>query len=200
MKRILLVSTFLTIFTASGTAQLNKRNWLFGGNLSYSRNKTHGSDAENIRSRFMDLRPYAGYFFANRFVGGFAFQYENTLEEYSQSDGLSSSVGSNNLIVGPFFRYYVLPSTKKINIFPEISGSYAFSKTTSTTSLLPATTSIIMRNTGLRYGAGLGAAFFVNNSVAIEVLGTYNLRNEKDLDTRINSLQFRVGLNYYLER
>lgn len=114
MKKVLFAA-LLTIASQTMFAQIQKGQWLVGGNANFESGKTGDNDQSKYTS--FTFSPNAGYFFINNFAGGVRFSYDHT--KFKQAEDASSS-----LLFAPFVRYYFLPTANKVNLFAD--GSYGF--------------------------------------------------------------------------
>lgn len=114
MKRVLIAAGFL--FAAHVTfAQINKGQWLVGGNAGFEVSKT--GDDDDFKTTTFQLNPNAGYFFIDNLAGG--LRVNLTSVKVKSADDASSSFS-----IAPFARYYFLPAAQKVNIFAD--ASYGF--------------------------------------------------------------------------
>jgi hypothetical protein len=112
MKKVL----FAALMTIA--VQVNKGQWLAGGNVGFNSQKWGDADANKV-SKFT-FSPNAGYFFIDQLAGGLRVTFES--EKVKSEDKAEST-----LIIAPFARYYFLPAAQKVNIFAD--ASYGFGST-----------------------------------------------------------------------
>lgn len=115
MKKILFVSLF-AVSAVVASAQVNKGQWLVGGNAGFESSKY--GDVDNSKVTSFTLSPNAGYFFVDNFAGGLRLALEST-----KTKGLSDEAYTS-FSLSPFLRYYFLPAAEKVNIFAD--ASYGF--------------------------------------------------------------------------
>ncbi|HTL06916.1 MAG TPA: outer membrane beta-barrel protein, partial [Chitinophagaceae bacterium] len=149
MKKI--VCSFLALFLLASfaKAQTEKGDWLVGGSMTI--NTTKGN------SEFT-FQPSGGYFFANNFAAGAQLQLSFSKQEDTKYSAFSA---------GPFARYYI--NIKESALKPFFHADFnigstgvkvpGFDKTSTTTT---------------SFFIGAGAAYFINNNVALEALAGYN--------------------------
>ena len=114
MKRVLIAASLL--FATHGLfAQVNKGQWLVGGNAGFETSK-FGDDDSNKYTSFQ-LSPNAGYFFIDNFAAGLRLDLNST--KFKDEDDASTS-----FVLAPFARYYFLPAAEKVNVFAD--ASYGF--------------------------------------------------------------------------
>jgi Outer membrane protein beta-barrel domain len=163
----------LTIIILSGEtfAQTEKGDWLVGGILQLN-------TAKNSTS--FEFSPNAGYFVLDNFALG-----AKLVIAYEQLGDLNiTSFG-----VGPFARYYF--SEKKIK--PFFAADFDYQNQKFKTSLGSVT------ENAFNYFLGGGAAFFINDNVAVEGLLGYRHTKVKEEEGN-GGLNFRVGFQVYINR
>lgn len=108
-----LFSSLVILSTSIASAQgnINKGDWMVGGQAGFSSTKISGLDGSSTN---IELSPNAGYFFANQLAGGLEVSLQSIKEE--DDDAVTA------FAVAPFLRYYFLPATQKVNVF--LQGSY----------------------------------------------------------------------------
>lgn len=187
---ILLLCSLLTNYSFS---QVDKGNWLIGGNglAKFNKRKNINQGGQIVLERQTDINAniLIGRFVADRFVIGampyFAFYRTKVLPD----GNINSKVDQYGL--GLFTRYYLLPSDKAINFLFETSyqaGVYSFVPIKGKSSIL---------------SASIGSVFFFNSSVGLEVLAGYQQRRVK-IGTSPNftdrGLDINIGFQFYLEK
>ena len=184
-----------TLFFTKSYGQLEKRNWLIGGNGSlYSYNETLRSPSYNHDASYtnIDLSATIGYFLKDKFVSGI----RPSLSKYK---GRVTSPGggvTNNskLTVGPFLRYYFLNQEKQFNILADISYQLGTN-----------------RNFGSQevgkynvLSAMVGTEVFFTSSVGMEILLGYSNKIHSTDYTQSASVnnkkgfQFSIGFQFHL--
>jgi hypothetical protein len=187
MKKLLLFAVAISIFHVS-SAQIIKGNWLLGGNLAYSYSKPEESTASINTSSEMDVAVNAGYFFVNKFATGIRLNTLISKYKMLYSDGSSSSLLHRSLGLGPFLRYYMLAPEKKVNVFADAGLSYSFSSTASRRVYRKFRTSSF----------GAGAGLFINQTLGVEGLLSFDHYSYVGASYHVNSLQFKLGLQAHL--
>lgn len=181
MKKVFFIA--LCVMTASTAfSQINKGQWMVGGNASFSSSKFE--DADNTTNTYQ-LAPNAGYFFINNLVGGFRINLSGTKTETELGDFKSSSV-----LVSPFVRYYFLPAAEKINVFADLG--YGFGSEKAEIGNNDETASV----SGFSIAAG--PAIFITPNTALELTVGYNSLKYEDVSERYNTLQVGVGFQIHL--
>jgi hypothetical protein len=214
MKTI--VAILLFIFPCSLHAQLKKGQWVIGGLADFSHtnsdegnsNYSHDSKVTNYR-----LMPGAGYFLMDRFCGGIRINISSMKTE-ENSIGISpvysytSSLDLNISGIGfsPFFRYYLLPAAKKVNVFVDASYTYnnETRKTTSyqKTIISGGTPSEVRANSkdkyrGNYYSIMAGPAIFIGRNVSFELSLGYTLDKTKGADQTTDRITFGTGFQVH---
>lgn len=110
MKKVLFAA-LMTIAVQGVFAQVNKGQWLVGGNVGFESIKYGDSKGTSFT-----FSPNGGYFFIDKFAGGLRVDLTST----KPKDGKASG----ETLIAPFLRYYFLPSAQKVNIFAD--ASYGF--------------------------------------------------------------------------
>ena len=172
MKKLLILVAITTISTASfAQANINKGDWMVGGDAGYksAKNEYSGSTTSDAKLSTLNLSPNIGYFFINQLAGGLRLSLTSSTEKFGtpqKEDKYTST------LIGPFLRYYFLPATQKLNIF--VDANYGFGSNKHTP---PSGSSNKSDLSG--YDINGGVAFFVNPAVAIEfTLGYQSLKDK----------------------
>jgi hypothetical protein len=110
MKKLLFVCLILAA-SFKVCAQINKGQWLVGGNANWT---TSFNSSNTGNATAVNIMPDAGYFFYNKLAGGLKLNY--TIGNPSGNGFSFDEYG-----VSPFLRYYILPSSKNINIFGQVA-------------------------------------------------------------------------------
>lgn len=175
MKKVLFAA-LMTIAAQGVFAQVNKGQWLVGGNASFSSQKTGDSDAG--KSTSFTISPNAGYFFIDKLAGGLRVSFES--EKYKSEDDASST-----FLIAPFARYYFLPAADKVNILADVSYGFGSTGQGDKQSL-----------SGFTVAAG--PAVFLSPNTALEfTLGYQSYKLEHAAD-RTNSFGVNVGFQIHL--
>ena len=175
MKKVLFAA-LMTIAVQGVFAQVNKGQWLAGGNVGFSSEKWGDADANKV-TRF-NFSPNAGYFFIDQLAGGLRVTFES---EKAKSDDKAEST----LIIAPFARYYFLPAVQKVNIFADASYGFGSTGTDDKSSL-----------SGFSIAAG--PAIFLTPNTALEFTVGYQSYKVEDIDDRKNSFGVNIGFQVHL--
>lgn len=126
MKHLLFLTILFSVTTAA-FSQINKGQWLIGGNASFSTDKDNSSISKD-RSTTFQLSPNAGYFVSDKLAVGARINFmsdKNEVEYGSYTEATNTSVS-----LSPFVRYYFLPKTEKLNLFADAGYVYGRIKNT----------------------------------------------------------------------
>lgn len=169
---------FYFLISTVGYSQISKGFWVFGGSGSLS---SGGATTNNLifKSTSVNIKPRGGYFFIDKLATGLSFNY---FFQKSSSGGPSTT--TNGIGLGPFVRYYFLPTDKRVNVLAEVYGTYS--------------TQIKSKVGVFEYGLTGGVAIFLNSSVALEILPGFQSFREKN--SRSNYFITQIGLQVHLEK
>jgi hypothetical protein len=111
MKKVLIAACLLVSSNAI-FAQVNKGQWLAGGNIGFESQK-HGDG----KATSFNFSPDAGYFFIDNFAGGLRVDFSS----YKEKD---ADDATTSFSLAPFVRYYFLPAAQKVNVFADASFGF----------------------------------------------------------------------------
>lgn len=195
MKKLyFLVAVFLPVTFLH--AQLNKGQWIVGGNAGFSAN-SQGDNVPgySIKSTIIQLTPGGGYFVADKLAAGirasFGFSHQKTV---STTPAYVMESNVSNIGVTPFVRYYFLPKTNKINLLADASYTYSTAKVTNKNPPYPDGSST---NNQHAYTIAAGPAFFINSSIALEVTASYQVLKFGTNGTQ-NTFMLNAGFQIHL--
>ena len=176
MKTIRLFFIATLLVTISANSQITKGNWMVGGDGNYTNTKVVNSITENVSvGNSIRVSPNIGYFVYDKFALGI-----NGLFHYNKANGSDSSTGFG---VGPFARYYILKTEKRVNIFTEANYNFYNTQTKGVNSF-----------TGSSYRFKAGPVIYFNSSVALEM--SLNYLSEKT--ENFTAKYFTVGLGFQI--
>ncbi len=174
MKRItalIVISLFLTSFVS---AQLNSGSKFIAGANRFAANsygdKDVGSDLDADKYFNMGLNAKAGYFIKNRIAVGALADFGYSSLKYGTSDYKTTY---SNWLVGPLARYYL----EYITLIPFAEASLGFGSSSSKT--LFDTSETTSKHSVINASVGIGADYFLNESIAVEGLLNYNINKQK---------------------
>ena len=134
----------------------------------------------------------AGCFVVNKLAPGIRLSAQVGKEKISRPDGTKQNLVQRNVGFGPFLRYYILTPEKKINVFGDGSLLYNINSNNSNNAL----------SKSLSSSLGAGAVLFLNKSVGLEGLFSYNhyadVNNGSSYSS--NGVEFKVGLQVHLKK
>lgn len=172
MKKVLFAALLL-VGTSSAFAQINKGQWLVGGNAGFESWKQGDAKGTNF-----ELAPDAGYFFAKQFAGGLRASIASSKDE-GDDEAFSS------FLVAPFLRYYFMPADKKVSIFADAAYGFGSQGAGEKQSV-----------NGFKVMAG--PAVFLSPNTALEFTLGYQSYKWENADDRSNSFGVNVGFQIHL--
>ncbi len=178
MKTLKTIAITILLVATSANAQITKGNWMVGGSGSFY-SEDYKNEQFKYKNTVFGLRPNIGYFLINRLALGVSPVITFTKTDVSGTSPVTS-YGA-----GIFTRYYILNPEKKINILTHVG--YSLSKSSNSDG-----TSTILDLRG-------GPAFFINNSVALEMTLNYQA-SQLNSTTTVDVLSFALGLQIHLEK
>ncbi len=169
MRKIIVSLAAFVLLSFFAHAQTEKNNWLVGGNLQLNTAKSN---------TVVGLTPMAGKFIVNNFVvgGTFNLTYTKTGTDKQTQFG-----------VGPFARYYFFTARLRPFIQADVNFESANSSGTGYSSTY----------NGTNYFLGGGAAYFINDNVALEALAGYDHYKYNGLDPT-GGFKLSFGFQVYL--
>ena len=184
-KRCILI-LLLIILSVTSFSQIYKGQWLIGGDAAFSYSYANVY-SDKIKLSTLTFSLLGGCFFLNRLAGGLKFDLDNQTYHYSMSKSRNTFSS-----IGPFIRYYFLPSEQKVNLFAEGGYGFSFGKYTNFFDV-----NYTYHSSTLTFK--IGPAVFLNEHTALEVTLGYIHSSRGPIDTAItNSFQIGVGLQIHL--
>lgn len=177
MKKVLFAA-FLLVSSNAIFAQINKGQFLVGGNAGLNFYKQDEAKTTSIY-----VAPDAGYFFINNFAGGLRLSLTSDKDKGDEDALVTYSVA-------PFVRYYFLPGAEKVNVFAD--ASYGFDK--------------IKQGdddaSGNHFAIMAGPAIFLSPNTALEAAVYYQSnggdRYENAAGDRASNFGLRIGFQIHL--
>src|ERR1044072_5224031 len=128
MKKVLFAA-FLLVSSHSMFAQINKGQWLVGGNVSFEAGKDGPENADDDDKKYTNFQfhPNAGYFFIDKLAAGLRVNFSS--DKYKSDDDASTDFN-----FGPFVRYYFLDAAQKVNVFADAGIGFGSAGTDEKTS------------------------------------------------------------------
>ena len=193
MKHLLLLTVLFSITTAA-FSQINKGQWLIGGNASFSTDKDNVGISKD-RSTTLLLSPNVGYFISDKLAVGARV---NFLSDKNEVEFGSYTETSNTAVsLSPFVRYYFLPKTEKMNLFAD--AGYSYGRTRNTSKGIYAgmpSSSYTSKGTTHGYHISAGPVIFLNPNTAVELTLSYNYQKQKDYD--YTNKCFMAGIGFQI--
>ena len=181
MKNLLIASLFVAFAsTASAQGNINKGDWMAGGNAGFNHTKEG-----DFKTTSIELSPNVGYFFMNNLAGGLRMGVGSIKEEINSNESTMSGFH-----VGPFVRYYFLPGTQKINVFAD--GMYGFGQSKSESAGIEA------KYNYSQFSIMAGPAIFLTPSTALEIAVGYKSQKYEDADDAANTIGLNIGFQIHL--
>jgi len=202
--KITLSLAFFLLAISFSNAQVEKGSLLLGAKSNFGAffgNSTNEytvdgttTSKDGPKTTNFNFTPSVGYFFIDGFAGGlfFSANIANSKEDQELETGGSETLKDNSstIQVGPFIRYYI--DMDKVKPFVEAhvgfgSQNYKYDYLDYDYSD-PLNPVIVikqedMKNSLFGWGVGVGAAFFITNSVAVDVMlgyDSFSIKNEDD--------------------
>jgi len=168
--RVLVMPFVLILFSFFSNAQINKGSFLYGGSGAFSQIKQIDSAFVFYKETTVTISGDVGYFIYDKLCFGLNTGFEHDKRQFP--DFKSNSYFFN---VGPFARYYLMPSERKVNIFSQLSDQTMFNWVTETDQNNKATKSTTHDN---RLTTSVGFAAFLYPSIALEFSVGYQVAFE----------------------
>jgi outer membrane protein with beta-barrel domain len=170
MKR-LLTAILMLATTIAARAQTNSGDWMIGGNVRINTTESNNE---------FTLQPMAGYFFAKGFAAG---------AEFKISFSKFGAEKTTAFGIGPFARYYF--NLNNSSFKPLLHSSFTVETQTTKEN------GIKNRNTVTSLFIAGGAAYFINENVAVEAVAGYNRSKYENVDSE-GGFAFRLGFQVHL--
>lgn len=170
----------LLIFSQNVFAQIDKGNWLVGGNLNYIHSSTKYQNGAKTVIENLNLSANAGYFFVNRLAFGIKPKY------FFYKDDNTVATNISYLDLGLFSRYYIVKSNPYYNIIiqPEYLRSFGQGGGGA-------------KNT---YSFLAGPVIYFNKHVGLEFNIGYSIETLKNNQSKFYTLQSGIGLQIHLNK
>lgn len=171
LPKSIVFAAILLAFANTTTAQTNREDWLIGGNFRINTTEAN---------KDFTFQPMAGYFFAKGFAAGAEFKLSFT--KFGGSKGTAFGVG-------PFARYYF--NLNNSSFKPLVHSSFTIESNRTEEN------NVKITNTVTSLFIGGGAAFFINENVALEAIAGYN-RSKYENTSSEGGFAFRMGFQVHL--
>lgn len=182
------VVALMTAIVAHG--QFEKGDLLIGGSvLASAGSRTASIAGPEVKTTFFQVAPKAGYFVFNNLAAGmqlnYLYQSAEAVQQVTKTNETSQSFG-----VTPFLRYYFKPA---IFIQASAGTSRGFTERNSNQ------TSNTRDFKSTIWAIGIGYAYFLSNSVAIEPRINYTSVTN-DIEGTLNTTSLGIGIQVYLQK
>ena len=189
MKKLFLSGAFITLFTITSFAQLEKGDWIGGvsGNVGFSYNSS------DTRFFSLSLNPYAMYLLSKNFAVGlnldYSFNYTKTYYPFSQTGSEIIKYSSNSLLFAPIIRKY-FGSTKYRPYIGITTGLSMYQMP----SITPISTDVA-KSTDFGYilNPEAGISYWLNDKVFFDVKASYDLVNHNRIGD-YHSIDLKIGV------
>jgi hypothetical protein len=197
MKKLFIFLAIMPITVISfAQGNINRGDWMLGGNAGFESETIKQANLSPHKTTYFILSPNIGYFFIDRLAGGIQLKVRtsNTESTIASLPGESKEI---DIEAGPFLRYYLLPSSKKLNIF--VDGAYNFGNFKYT----PASSGTLVKYKVGEYAIKAGAAYFFIPEVALEFALGYGYRKEtysepNNYTDTYKGVNFKFGFQIHL--
>ncbi|MBE0655293.1 MAG: hypothetical protein IH594_15945 [Bacteroidales bacterium] len=126
MRKLFVSYLFITFFFTANS-QITKGNWLVGGSgkfYSYTTNYSSATYSNEAKYTQIDLSPNIGYFVIDKLAFGLRPAFSSIKGKVTTTGGMPTNL--QRYWIGPFGRYYFLPSDRQVNILTDISYQHGF--------------------------------------------------------------------------
>jgi hypothetical protein len=180
MKKSILLFFIAFIFYNDAHSQITHGNWLVGGSGEFHKQR-EDLQGSNIRGLSISAAPDIGYFIIDKLGVGVNGDFSYiTIKARGQYISKSTILG-----IGPFVRYYFLPSDNRINIFSQAAYEY--------------TTDFHSHYQNDLYFSA-GPVIFFNSSVGLELAAKYSTLKSTMPIANAKTIFFAIGFQIHLER
>lgn len=184
MKKMFLLM-IVTMLSLNLFSQLEKKTWIVGGSLSYSRAKYNTGVFNSKQEQYeFTVSPAIGYFVINKLAAGIV---TSLFESGDRAQGTTIWGKYSNFNFGPFVRYYFLKKETLVNIIAQ--SYFQFGAEGSTSGL---------NKTTLAFSTG--PVLYFNSSVGLELLVSHLTYRYRNVDASDNKIQFSLGLQVHLQK
>ena len=179
MKK-LLIAFSMVVSVSTVSAQINKGQWLVGGNAGFTSSKEG-----DYKTTTFQFSPNAGYFFINNLAGGLRLSVNSQKEKFDDEEETGTTT-----TIAPFLRYYFLPAAQKVNVFADAGYSFGSVKYDD------GNDDQKVNVNGFTVSAG--PAIFLTPNTALELTLGYNSTKIEDAEEATGTFLFGVGFQIHL--
>jgi hypothetical protein len=183
-KVFILILLMVVTFSYKGASQIQKGQWLTGGNAGFSYFKYY-----TTKTSSWSLSPTGAYFVLDQLALGLRPGYYGAV--YKVPSGIKSK--ETFVSITPFVRYYFLAYEHKVNLFADAGFGYSWGKYKSYSA-----PDFTYHSKIISFKAG--PAIFLNERTAVEVTLGYDhsIRGSLGDTLGVKSFQVGVGLQIHL--
>lgn len=197
MKKVVLITFFVTAVMTASFAQFSQGTFLVGGstglgvNFLTDKTKSGGTTSTDGKSTSFSLEPTAGYFVIDNLAIGTGIGLSTSS---FKPDGGGTKSTSSTILLSPFARYY----------FDKFYAQGTFQFGSSKSEFTSGGTSFTSKDGLSGWSLAGGYALMLNESVALEPQIGYGSLTSKDKDTDNKDISaglfIRLGVFVYLAR
>ena len=190
---------------------------MLGGNASFSHSVVkQNNDVFHSDNKTSSLQamPGAGYFVINQLAVGLRIGIvDSDVKQETESSNvfslyylLKSKITASS--ISPFVRYYLLPSSRKLNVFADASYAYGSNKEKSTIyqeSTPPGSIPVVNLSTSNTkykshsWSIAAGPSYFLNSKVSVELTAGYSFtKYDGNTNQKGNALLLGAGFQIHL--
>lgn len=178
---ILFVIVFACFHPA--VAQINKGQFLIGGDMSYRSQKIHLGSQDRLKQFLLNAN--AGYFVINKLALGLRTGIITSSFKIESQDVHNRST---SLTVAPFARYYFLQVKPKWNVFADAAYVTGSDKSKN------ANLTVTQRSSFTGYDVKAGPVYFINKHVALELTAGIQHRSNIQENIFVSAFGLQVHL------
>lgn len=207
--KTLFISLHLLFISIVGLAQIQRYTFAVSSNFSYDKEnfeRFYGLNNEEITNEVIRVEPKIGFFLSKRFCVGGLVSY--TWNERSGSAFVDGGLTKKTFGRGVFVRYYQ-PIVK--NLYGIAGLGYLWNKQTTEYRVFDQYYGTIVtieeELKGNSFQKGIGLAYFISNTIAIELMGDHWNKIEDDVTNQVgffgsfeSKFALSVGLQVYLSK
>ena len=204
MKALLSTSIVFLSFCSITMAQINRGNFMLGGNISASHNVSKiSSSSSKTTVNSISNNATVAFFLAKNFCLGLGTPYEVQYTNYSGPDAYKTTTKTYG--IKPFVRYYI-PVSSNLFILTEGVGIITETVYHQEFNLLAQPYKNKSSGGNLGFGLGTGLAFKLNNHAILELEGNYQYTKSsikaenasESIKSTANKLFVSIGFNFLL--
>ncbi len=190
MKPSIICCAIFIFLIVSANAQLEKGNWLVGGNASFSSSKQTADGSPDQTTNTINIAPNLGFFFIDKLAAGIQININSSNERVSSfvnNQPSSYNIREATYGIGPFARYYFLSIERQLNVFAQAGDNFNISTLTGAPS-----------SNFNTYYFSAGPAFYFNEHVGLEFTVGYS--HTKYTSSSISVIQIGFGFQIHLKK